>query len=225
MVNYSNGKIYCIKSKQTPLMYIGSTCDILSKRMGSHKARYKKDKSETHTVNKILKYSDAWIELIEDYPCESKRELLDREGHYQKNIPCCNTQIQGRTMKQYRIDNADKLKQQSKDYREKNKDKLKDKHKEWYKGEGAKKYYEKKKQELKEPKICECGMTYGWNNRARHLKTKRHMNRMNVVEEDRHKINGNWDETRYIKIKCKCDDVVSWGCYTRHLKRKHNNNT
>lgn len=228
--NYQNGKIYKIVSDETDDVYVGSTCSTLKRRFCSHKCDYdRKNKGMSFRgtcSNALLKYADARIILIENYPCESKRELLDREGEIIKNTHnCINTQIQGRTMKQYRIDNADKLKQQSKDYREKNKDKLKDKHKEWYKGEGAKKYYEKKKQELKEPKICECGMTYGWNNRARHLKTKRHMNRMNVVEEDRHKINGNWDEARYIKIKCKCDDVVSWGCYTRHLKRKHNNNT
>lgn len=202
-------------------MYIGSTCDKLNKRMSAHKSRYKKDKSETKTVNKILKYPDAYIELIENFPCENKRELLDREGYFQKKVPCCNSQIQGRTMKQYRKDNEEKLKKQGKEYREKNKELLKQKHKEWYKGEGAKKYYEKKKQELKESKICECGMSYSWGNQVRHTKTKRHETRMNVKEDDRTKINGEWKDTRYVKVTCNCGDVVSWGCYSRHLKRKH----
>merc|ERR1711966_23391 len=150
MTDYKEGKIYAIKSKETEEVYIGSTCSTLKKRMSSHKADYKRKlkggKFRGTTSGKILKYADAYIELIEECSCETKRELLDREGEVIKNTPnCVNTQIQGRTMAQYRIDNAEKLKQQSKEYREKNKEKVQKSYADWYKSDKAKAYREKQK--------------------------------------------------------------------------------
>ena len=42
------------------------------------------------------------IELIENYPCNSKEELLRREGEYIKNIECVNKCVAGRTAKEYK---------------------------------------------------------------------------------------------------------------------------
>ena len=48
--------------------------------------------------------------LLEDFPCETKRELLNKEGEYIRNTPnCINTQIQGRTVKEYKYDNREKI--------------------------------------------------------------------------------------------------------------------
>ena len=100
MTDYKKGKIYAIKSKETEEVYIGSSCSTLKKRMSSHKADYKRKlkggKFRGTTSDKILKYADAYIELIEECPCETKRDLLDKEGEVIKNAPnCVNTQIQG----------------------------------------------------------------------------------------------------------------------------------
>lgn len=86
------GKIYKITSKQTDVIYIGSTVKSLSERMGSHKSNYTRYKQGLHNYvssYQILEYDDAIIELIENYPCESKQELLAREGYYIKNNPKC----------------------------------------------------------------------------------------------------------------------------------------
>jgi hypothetical protein len=39
--DYQNGKIYCIRSHKTDLIYVGSTCQPLSKRLGKHRDYYK----------------------------------------------------------------------------------------------------------------------------------------------------------------------------------------
>lgn len=60
MPNYELSKIYSIRSHQTDQIYVGSTTQKLSERMAEH--RYKKG-------HILMNYSDAYIELIEAYPC------------------------------------------------------------------------------------------------------------------------------------------------------------
>jgi hypothetical protein len=76
MNKYQNGKIYKLTSKQTDNIYVGSTTKPLVQRMSGHKCDYK------CTSVEMLKYDDCIIELIEDYPCDSKTELEKREQHY-----------------------------------------------------------------------------------------------------------------------------------------------
>jgi len=176
MTDYKNGKIYVIKSKETNEVYIGSTCNTLLNRFSSHKSAYKRKlKGEIFKSScsyKILKYVDAYIELIELCPCETKRQLLDREGDITKNTPnCINVIIQGRTMSQYRIDNAVKLKQQSKDYRTNNSELKKKQFDDWYKSDKGKAYHEKKKLLVKVNVICpNCSKEMLKNNLSRHMK-------------------------------------------------------
>ena len=39
--DYQNGKIYCLRSHKTDLVYVGSTCQPLYKRLNEHKNYYK----------------------------------------------------------------------------------------------------------------------------------------------------------------------------------------
>ena len=152
--NYQNGKIYKIYSYQTDDIYYGSTTQKLCKRMGSHKRNFKY--CDMHTSSKqILKYDDAKIELIELFPCNSKEELLKREGHYIRSNKCVNKCIAGRTDKEYNQDNKVKRKKYHDQYRKDNKNKIKEK---------ATKII-----------MCSCGITYTMSNKQRHLKTKRHV--------------------------------------------------
>lgn len=82
MSDYKNGKIYKLTSKQTDKIYVGSTTYTLNYRMGHHKSRVKNGNPKNMASCEILKYDDAIIELIEDYPCDSKTELEKREQHY-----------------------------------------------------------------------------------------------------------------------------------------------
>lgn len=102
---YENGKIYKIVSDQTTRIYIGSTCQKLCRRMANHRIDYKRYRnSHKYTVFKVLKYDDAKIVLIEDFPCGSKEQLFARERHYIESMVCTNKKIPGRTHKEYMKD-------------------------------------------------------------------------------------------------------------------------
>lgn len=96
MVNYNNGKIYKIISNQTDKIYIGSTTKFyLSSRFATHTCHYnswKNDKKIFLSAFHILKYKDAKIILIENYPCNNKNELNAREQYWieQNNNICIN---------------------------------------------------------------------------------------------------------------------------------------
>lgn len=82
-MSYKNGKIYTLRSYQTDDVYYGSTTQPLSKRLSGHKAKYKCWQSgKYHYMSsfEIIKFDDCYIELYEDYPCNSKSELDRREG-------------------------------------------------------------------------------------------------------------------------------------------------
>jgi len=97
--------------------------------------------------------------LVENYPCNSKDELLARERHYIENNECVNKYIPGRPKaeadKAYAIANKDKIQEYKKEYYEKNKDGVIKKYKEAHKDEileknrvRSKKYYEEHKEEI-----------------------------------------------------------------------------
>lgn len=72
MPNYSEGKIYQVVSPLTNDIYIGCTTLSLKKRMSKH------------TDLKQL-YGEAYIRLIEEYPCKTKEELELRKLHHINN--------------------------------------------------------------------------------------------------------------------------------------------
>jgi hypothetical protein len=114
MPNYENGKIYKLWSPSNNLVYYGSTTETLSQRLAKHKCGYKaynNDNTKLYiTAYKILECEDYKIELVEEYACNNKQQLLKKEGEYQKNNNCVNEKIAGRTDLEYRQDNKEKIK-------------------------------------------------------------------------------------------------------------------
>ena len=118
-MDYKKGQIYCIRSHQTDMIYIGSTISPLHKRFYDHRSA--KDCSS----KEILQYTDAYIELLEDFPCNSKKELNRREGQHIRNAEnCVNKRIEGRTQKEYQIDNKEQIAEYNKQYQKDNKEKI-----------------------------------------------------------------------------------------------------
>jgi len=113
--NFKNAKIYCIKSYNTDKIYIGSTCRSLSQRFSEHKSHYKSGKLKSNSKY-IFDYDNAYIELIKETPCNNLMELRKYEHYYIRKMECVNKNIPGRTRKQYKIDNEDKIKQYQKQY-------------------------------------------------------------------------------------------------------------
>jgi hypothetical protein len=107
------GYIYIIRSHQTTDVYYGSTKQRLSQRMTEHRSQYKRyingEVSYFRSVNHILKYNDAYIELIEEIEYKNKQELIAREGFFIRNNSCINKEIAGRTQKEWCNDNKEHI--------------------------------------------------------------------------------------------------------------------
>jgi hypothetical protein len=162
MPDYNKAKIYAIRSHSCNKVYIGSTCQGLANRLSGHRRkhrRYLKGKGTYYTSYQILEKGDYYIELIEDYPCERKEQLLRREGEIIRQTKnCVNKYIAGRTDKEYsfkyRRENKEKVKEYSFKYRLENKQKIKEK--------------------AKQKHNCPCGGKYTTSSKSIHFKTFKH---------------------------------------------------
>ncbi len=182
--NFQNGKIYSIRSHQTEKIYIGSTTQSLAVRFGGHKR-------QNCSSQQILQFDDAYIELIELFPCDSKMALNLREGEIIRTRVCVNKVIPGRTKAEYYEKNKEKINQ----YRE-------DQRKQYYQEnkENIKQYYENNKTAIstqqkqnyeahKKIRICSCGGKYNegkTSKRNRHYRSKCHIEFVNDFYERLH---------------------------------------
>jgi len=152
MVNYKNGKIYKLFSYDNDLVYVGSTTQALSERLGKHKCPSNKACSKILFENS----NNVKIELIENCECDNIEQLHRLEGEYIRRLDCVNKNIPGRTDKEYREDNKEQLKEYSKEWYENNKEHLKQYMKEYSENnkeqikEREKEYREKNKEQIKE---------------------------------------------------------------------------
>ena len=104
------GFIYKIISNYTDRIYIGSTQKTLENRLSKHESDFNihlSGRGRYLTSYEILILGDYEIELIEEYECETKNDLLKREGFYIKqNIDIVvNKVIPARTPSEYYRDN------------------------------------------------------------------------------------------------------------------------
>ena len=167
--NYQEGKIYSITGGGKT--YIGSTCDTLPIRLRSHLSKQDSSSKE------VLGYADTKINLLENYPCNSKQELRERERVYFDLTDCVNvnkpfvTEIERiNRYRDYHAVNREKIKVRNKAYyeanrehakvinkayreanREANREKIKVRNKAYYEANKSKHkaYYEAKKSKIK----------------------------------------------------------------------------
>jgi hypothetical protein len=184
MPDYSKGKIYTIRNRNDDSkIYVGSTIQSLAVRFGGHKIHSKREKYINMLLYKEVDgdWDNWYIELYENYSCNSREELCKREGEVIRLIGSLNKNIAGRDDKQYKINNADKIKEQIKQYKINNADKIKEQLKQ-YRIDNADKVKEQNKQykienadKLKEKITCECGCLINRDCLTRHKKTKKHL--------------------------------------------------
>lgn len=165
-LDYSKGKIYSIRSRTSDLVYIGSTVQPLHKRLSVHvrnKRSYDAGKRRFTSSFEIIEQGNYYIELVEEYPCENKEQLLKREGEIQRETECVNMRVEARTKKEYYQDNKKFFLEKAKEYREENREKLRVKSKE---------YREKNKIKI----TCNvCGSIFTKTEITKHLKTQKHI--------------------------------------------------
>ena len=171
MPDYQKAKIYKLWSPQgeEDEIYIGSTCDELRKRKNNHK-------SQRNCNSKILfeKYTDVRIEVIEEYPCNSKRELEKKEGEHIRNNKCLNKYVAGRTTTERYEDNKEKIAEKLKEYYGKNKEKILEKQKEHYQNnKEITNEYQKEYRKNNKEAIAEKKKKYYENNKKLILEKKK----------------------------------------------------
>ena len=162
MNRYEKGKIYKIVSPDFEKCYIGSTTEPLSKRMERHRKLYKTYLETGNVDTRVRLIFDEYgienckILLIQNYPCESKEELLRKEGEYIQAMQCVNKCVAGRTPAEYKELYKDYFKQKRQEYYDKNKEYIlnrnseyKQQHKEQI-DQRRHEYYEQNKQQINE---------------------------------------------------------------------------
>ena len=201
MVNYQNGRIYKLVSNHTNDIYIGSTTRPLHQRLWDHKSD--NESFSKGLINKICSSKQLYdlgkveIILIENYPCNSKEELLMRERHFIESIECVNKKIPIRTVEErkelktkYILSHKKEKKEYDKNYHTNHSIKKIQIQKEWrlnniekrlkyekdYKDktkDKRKDYDKKRSKEMIGCRLCKCEIVKSTFNR--HCKSKKHI--------------------------------------------------
>jgi hypothetical protein len=133
MVDYKKTKIYYIAVGNDK--YYGHTTQLLCERKKGHK-RDAKRRPNTKLYQSItdagLSYTEIKLVWVEDYPCDTKEQALARERYYVEQFATLNTEIPGRTKKEYREANKDAMVKKRKDYYENNKEKERERKAKFY---------------------------------------------------------------------------------------------
>ena len=164
--SFQNGRIYRILNYIDNEVYVGSTCQPLSKRMATHRVGMNNETKARKPLYIKMKEHGVehfYIELIEEHPCENGEQLRKREGHYIREIGTLNKKIEGRTLKEYRDEHGERIRARRKEYREENRERIRARDKE-YRANNRKETY-----------TCVCGSTCCINNKARHECTIKHL--------------------------------------------------
>lgn len=194
--NYQNARIYRLVSA-SGRQYIGSTTELLCRRMVGHRGKYKLWKQGKYPFMSSFRLFDeegkVEIFLVENYPCESHEELLRRERYWIETTDCVNKIIPTRTYKEYCEANKQQILERKKKHYQTNKDKISEQRKIYRESnkqqisERMKKYYETNREQLLEQnkqKIqCGCGVEFGRKGLSRHRRSKKHLR---WVEDQQH---------------------------------------
>lgn len=163
MPDYKEGKIYKIVCEEKKLIYYGSTTQSLHNRLIRHKS------NKNGNVNKNMEKPKIY--LIENYPCDSRYELMTRERYFIENNQCINKIIPTRTKKEYNKECRQQEKNiiYMKKYREVNKKQLAEKKKNYHLNNREVRL-EKNKIKI----ICECGCEVTKQHIKRHQTSDKH---------------------------------------------------
>lgn len=192
---FSKGKIYKITNDYNDDIYVGSTCDTLVKRFSRHRKDCKKrNHLPLYELIEKIGFERFRIELIENYPCEDKYQLRQKEGLWIRQLGTLNIKIEGRTRKEYNDEhkeqrkeryenNKDIILEKQKEYRGNNREVILEKQKEYRENEDNKdkikniqhKWYLENKNSFSEKVKCECGCEVNRSSLLNHKKTKKHL--------------------------------------------------
>ena len=143
-----------------------------------------------------MQFADAYIELIEMFPCANKIQLQGREGELIRERVCVNKNAPYRTpteieqySKQYYEAHKEERTQSSRQYYHTHKEEMAKKDRQYYE---AHKEQKKQNRELKKNiRKCSCGVEYNdgnTNHRNQHYGTKHHIDFVQDFYERLHQL-------------------------------------
>ena len=165
--------------------------------------RFREHKTRNECSSRLLDKSKMKIHII--HRLYTQQEADETEAFYQLNFECVNTQITGRTQKEYyqankeeraiynkkhREDKKEHYKEYGIKYNQENREKISEKFKKYSEenkekiAENKKKYYVENKEKLLEKFDCECGGKYTFNHKKRHFKSKIHQNYISSIKQE-----------------------------------------
>ena len=178
MNKYENAKIYKLVNSVEDAIYIGSTCNMLSKRLSAHKSNAKKHPFQlvyNHLNN--IGWDNVQIILIDYAKCNNREELLKIEREYIDRLkpqlnysrPCITDEerkeLFTRSSRQWRSNNTEKVREYQRNYFEKNKEKLM----------ARDKQYDKKFKDERRYYCCDCDHAFSsQQDLERHTKSNKH---------------------------------------------------
>ena len=127
--DYSKAKIYKIVCEERGLQYFGSTTTTLERRLLLHEsdfARWTNGKCNfitSYTVMELGRYHIELVEKLEGVDCV--KDLCAIERRYIETNECVNHFIPGRTLREWKAANREKIRAKRAEYRAVNKEKLK----------------------------------------------------------------------------------------------------
>jgi len=175
------GKVYKITGKGKS--YVVSTTQDLKERLRMH---FSASLDTTGRFDSVLyKFirengiDHFTIELVEEYPCETVKELRTREQYWLDELkPELNMIRSIRTEEESKLyyqewvkNHKEELKQYNREYRQSNYTYLRE--------QNIKRKQEKKEQlkaQQSQSYTCECGVSGWWGNKKRHERTQFHLN-------------------------------------------------
>ena len=189
-------KIYTVKSPNTDKIYIGSTCQrYLANRMVKHR-KAKDNVSSTE----IIDCGDAYIELIEKFPCETDKELRLRERFWIEKLRSEGANIVNKNRPAITLEEK-KARQDAISAKPEN-------------VEARKKYAEihreQKRFQQNAKHMCECGIEYTQANKNRHISASHHQKFLETGEL----------QFREAENFCKCGGRYTTQHRTTHAKSK-----
>ena len=199
-INYDNTCFYKIVCKNVDIhdIYVGHTTDFTTRKT-RHKNICMNPNFKGHNsrVYSFIRDNGGWdnfdMILIERTKCEDILDAKRKERKYIEDMQATlNSNLPNRTQKEWTADNIDKITEYKHNWHVENKEHVSQNHKTDYINqreriiEKAKKYYEENTDKCKEWKSgivkCECGLTYTNSNKARHFKSKSHLENLTKTQ-------------------------------------------
>eukprot|EP00438_Fugacium_kawagutii_P033389 Skav211635 [mRNA] locus=scaffold2262:154654:155253:- [translate_table: standard] len=151
------------------MTYIGSTCQTLAQRMAQHRRGMTTKQLQHLKLYQAMREmgkENFYIELIENYPCQSQDELFKKEGERIREYKSeFNKFISGRDAKAYYHENKQSILDYQKQYQQENKNQIKERKHQRYLSQ--------------KPEVAERDRQYYQDNREKILLQKKEYNQRN----------------------------------------------